>query len=50
MRRFFILLYWLAVVLAAGCGGVKESGYGRDGSAYALEDYTSIKHVMVSTG
>jgi acyl-CoA reductase-like NAD-dependent aldehyde dehydrogenase len=31
-------------------GGVKESGYGRDGSAYALEDYTSIKHVMINSG
>jgi 1-pyrroline dehydrogenase len=29
-------------------GGVKQSGYGRDGSAYALEDYTAIKHVMVN--
>lgn len=31
-------------------GGVKESGYGRDGSMYALEDYTSIKHVMINSG
>ena len=31
-------------------GGVKESGYGRDGSAYALEDYTSTKHVMINSG
>ncbi|MEX1335640.1 MAG: aminobutyraldehyde dehydrogenase [Candidatus Limnocylindrales bacterium] len=30
-------------------GGVKESGYGRDGSAYALEDYTFVKHVMINT-
>ena len=30
-------------------GGVKQSGYGRDGSAYALEDYTSIKHVMINS-
>jgi 1-pyrroline dehydrogenase len=29
-------------------GGVKQSGYGRDGSAYALEDYTAIKHVMIN--
>ena len=28
-------------------GGVKESGYGKDGSKYALEDYTFIKHVMI---
>jgi betaine-aldehyde dehydrogenase/aminobutyraldehyde dehydrogenase len=27
-------------------GGVKESGYGKDLSAYSLEDYTQIKHVM----
>lgn len=31
-------------------GGVKESGWGKDGSAYALEDYTSIKHVMINIG
>ncbi len=28
-------------------GGVKQSGYGKDGSKYALEDYTFIKHIMV---
>jgi betaine-aldehyde dehydrogenase len=27
-------------------GGFKESGYGKDLSAYSLEDYTRIKHVM----
>jgi 1-pyrroline dehydrogenase len=31
-------------------GGVKQSGYGKDGSKYALEDYTFIKHVMINTG
>ena len=29
-------------------GGIKETGYGRDLSMYALEDYTEIKHVMAS--
>jgi betaine-aldehyde dehydrogenase len=29
-------------------GGYKESGYGKDLSIYSLEDYTEIKHVMVS--
>jgi betaine-aldehyde dehydrogenase len=29
-------------------GGFKQSGYGKDMSAYALEDYTEVKHVMVS--
>ena len=29
-------------------GGFKESGYGKDLSMYALEDYTNVKHVMVS--
>jgi 1-pyrroline dehydrogenase len=29
-------------------GGFKRSGYGKDMSIYALEDYTEIKHVMVS--
>jgi betaine-aldehyde dehydrogenase len=29
-------------------GGYKQSGYGKDLSIYALEDYTEIKHVMVN--
>jgi betaine-aldehyde dehydrogenase len=29
-------------------GGYKQSGYGKDLSAYSLEDYTQIKHVMAS--
>ena len=29
-------------------GGFKQSGYGKDMSIYALEDYTELKHVMVS--
>jgi betaine-aldehyde dehydrogenase len=29
-------------------GGYKQSGYGKDLSMYALEDYTNVKHVMVS--
>ncbi|HEY2653116.1 MAG TPA: gamma-aminobutyraldehyde dehydrogenase [Solirubrobacteraceae bacterium] len=29
-------------------GGFKQSGYGKDLSIYSLEDYTEIKHVMVS--
>jgi betaine-aldehyde dehydrogenase len=29
-------------------GGFKQSGYGKDLSKYAIEDYTEIKHVMVS--
>jgi betaine-aldehyde dehydrogenase len=29
-------------------GGFKQSGYGKDLSMYALEDYSEIKHVMVS--
>ena len=31
-------------------GGVKESGWGKDGSKYALEDYTVVKHITVNTG
>ncbi|WP_268747695.1 aldehyde dehydrogenase family protein [Cohnella kolymensis] len=27
-------------------GGLKQSGFGKDMSVYALEDYTQIKHVM----
>jgi len=29
-------------------GGYKQSGYGKDLSMYALEDYTDVKHVMVA--
>jgi aminobutyraldehyde dehydrogenase len=28
-------------------GGLKRSGYGKDLSTYALEDYTAVRHVMV---
>jgi 1-pyrroline dehydrogenase len=31
-------------------GGVKQSGWGKDGSKYALEDYTFVKHLMINTG
>lgn len=31
-------------------GGFKQSGYGKDMSVYALEEYTRIKHVMTKTG
>lgn len=29
-------------------GGVKQSGYGKDMSMYALEDYTAVRHVMIA--
>jgi betaine-aldehyde dehydrogenase len=29
-------------------GGFKQSGYGKDLSKYALEDYTQVKHVMAN--
>jgi betaine-aldehyde dehydrogenase len=29
-------------------GGFKKSGYGKDLSSYALEDYTRVKHVMAN--
>jgi aminobutyraldehyde dehydrogenase len=28
-------------------GGLKSSGYGKDMSVYALEDYTVARHAMV---
>jgi aminobutyraldehyde dehydrogenase len=31
-------------------GGLKQSGYGKDMSLYALEDYTAVRHVMVGIG
>jgi len=29
-------------------GGMKQSGYGKDMSLYALEDYSAVRHVMVA--
>ena len=31
-------------------GGLKQSGYGKDLSQYALEDYTVVRHVMINHG
>ncbi len=31
-------------------GGFKQSGYGKDMSAYSIEDYTVVKHVMAKLG
>src|SRR3954468_18754616 len=31
-------------------GGFKESGYGKDLSTYALDDYTRVKHGMIKLG
>jgi aminobutyraldehyde dehydrogenase len=31
-------------------GGLKQSGYGKDMSAYALEDYSVVRHVMIRHG
>jgi len=31
-------------------GGVKQSGFGKDMSMYGLEDYTTVRHVMVKHG
>ncbi|MEP1396796.1 MAG: gamma-aminobutyraldehyde dehydrogenase [Roseibium sp.] len=31
-------------------GGLKQSGYGKDMSHYALEDYTAVRHVMIAHG
>lgn len=28
-------------------GGLKQSGYGKDMSLFAIEDYTVVRHVMV---
>ncbi len=29
-------------------GGLKQSGYGKDMSMYALEDYTAVRHIMLA--
>jgi len=31
-------------------GGLKQSGYGKDLSLYALEDYSVARHIMINTG
>src|SRR6185436_15016704 len=31
-------------------GGLKQSGYGKDMSSYALDDYTVPRHVMIKHG
>ncbi|MBH0239886.1 gamma-aminobutyraldehyde dehydrogenase [Methylobrevis albus] len=31
-------------------GGLKQSGYGKDMSIYALEDYTAVRHIMINHG
>jgi len=31
-------------------GGIKDSGYGKDLSMYAVEEYTTVKHVMAAWG
>lgn len=31
-------------------GGIKESGYGREGSKYGLDDYTNLKYLSVHSG
>jgi succinate-semialdehyde dehydrogenase / glutarate-semialdehyde dehydrogenase len=33
---------------AAPFGGVKQSGFGREGSRYGLDDWTYIKYTMVA--
>ncbi|ARQ68226.1 gamma-aminobutyraldehyde dehydrogenase [Streptomyces marincola] len=38
----------LALVGEMPHGGFKKSGYGKDLSAYGLEDYTRVKHVMTA--
>lgn len=40
----------LVMVMDMPWGGFKGSGYGRDLSAYALDDYSRTKHVMHHTG
>lgn len=29
-------------------GGLKQSGYGKDMSVYAIEDYTAVRHIMIA--
>lgn len=29
-------------------GGIKESGFGREGSHYGLDDYTTLKYICMA--
>ena len=40
----------ISIVSEMPHGGFKHSGYGKDMSAYALEHYTEVKHVMINHG
>jgi aminobutyraldehyde dehydrogenase len=31
-------------------GGMKMSGYGKDISVYGLEDYATVRHIMLNPG
>lgn len=31
-------------------GGMKIFGYGKDTSMYGLEDYTTVRHIMLNLG
>jgi succinate-semialdehyde dehydrogenase/glutarate-semialdehyde dehydrogenase len=31
-------------------GGIKESGFGREGSKYGIEDYLNIKYLCIGLG
>ncbi len=31
----------------APCGGIKQSGLGREGSKYGVDDYTEIKYICL---
>ena len=40
----------ISIVSEMPHGGFKHSGYGKDMSAYALEHYTEVKHIMINHG
>ena len=35
----------MIVMAEAALGGVKESGFGREGSRHGIDDYTNIKYL-----
>ena len=41
---------WLISTEVAPFGGVKQSGFGREGSKYGVDDYLDVKYLCLDVG